>query len=44
MSLFKAREWWETRAGNGEEFDQGSLCAANIDNAPDGSRTNRYIV
>jgi len=38
MSLFKAREWWETRVGEAEEFDQGSLCIANIDNAPDGTR------
>lgn len=39
MSLFKAREWWQTKAGNDEEFDQGLLCVANIDNAPDKQRT-----
>ena len=31
MSLFKAREWWHARVGQGEEFDVGSLCIANID-------------
>ncbi|XP_013915201.1 PREDICTED: uncharacterized protein LOC106543667 [Thamnophis sirtalis] len=33
MSLFKAREWWSTIVGNKEEFDQGCLCVANIDNS-----------
>jgi Bardet-Biedl syndrome 9 protein len=32
MSLFKSREWWRARVGNGEEFDSGSICVANIDN------------
>lgn len=32
MSLFKARDWWATYAGSDEEFDQGCLCVANIDN------------
>ncbi|KAF8061317.1 bbs9 [Scenedesmus sp. PABB004] len=35
MSLFAAREWWSTRLG-GEEFDQGGLVVANIDNDPSG--------
>lgn len=34
MSLFKARDWWSTWAGNGEDFDLGCLCVANIDNSP----------
>ncbi|XP_008111044.1 protein PTHB1 isoform X3 [Anolis carolinensis] len=33
MSLFKAREWWSTAVGNNEEFDQGCLCVANVDNS-----------
>jgi len=32
MSLFKAREWWGTTVGEEEEYDQGCLCVANIDN------------
>ena len=35
MSLFKAREWWSTTVGEDEEFDQGCLCVANIDNSDD---------
>jgi len=35
MSLFKARDWWQTKAGVDEEFDQGLLCVANIDNSPE---------
>jgi Bardet-Biedl syndrome 9 protein len=37
MSLFKSREWWATQCGSGEEFDRGSLCIANIDNAAEPS-------
>lgn len=33
MSLFKTREWWSTVVGNKEEFDQGCLCVANVDNS-----------
>ena len=33
MSLFKAREWWYTTVGEEEDFDQGCLCVANIDNS-----------
>ena len=36
MSLFKAREWWSTAVGENEEFDQGCLCVANLDNSKDG--------
>ncbi|EDV26341.1 uncharacterized protein TRIADDRAFT_22294 [Trichoplax adhaerens] len=35
MSLFKARDWWSTTAGDNEEYDTGCLCVANIDNSPD---------
>lgn len=38
MSLFKAREWWQARAGQGEEFDTNSMCLANVDNDPNGVR------
>lgn len=41
MSLFQAREWWSTQAGQDEEFDAGCLCVANIDNEPSG--TNKII-
>ena len=37
MSLFQAREWWSTRLGVAEEFADGSMVVANIDNAPDGA-------
>ncbi|KAL5005570.1 hypothetical protein ScPMuIL_016728 [Solemya velum] len=36
MSLFKARDWWSTSVSEAEEFDQGCLCVANIDNNADG--------
>mmetsp|Transcript_20767 Transcript_20767/g.45693 ORF Transcript_20767/g.45693 Transcript_20767/m.45693 type:complete len:862 (-) Transcript_20767:203-2788(-) len=36
MSLFQAREWWGTQAGQDEDFDVGCLCVANIDNEPGG--------
>lgn len=37
MSLFQAREWWSTQAGEEEEFHDGCLCVANIDNEAGGS-------
>ncbi|XP_044776104.1 protein PTHB1 isoform X5 [Neomonachus schauinslandi] len=36
MSLFKARDWWSTVLGEKEEFDQGCLCLADIDNTGNG--------
>nr|XP_013051471.2 protein PTHB1 isoform X11 [Anser cygnoides] len=33
MSLFKARDWWSTTLGEKEEFDQGCLCVADVDNS-----------
>jgi hypothetical protein len=43
MSLFKARDWWSTWAGSEEDFDQGCLCVANIDNesSPSGIKWNK---
>ncbi len=41
MSLFKARDWWQTKLQSEvdvEEFDNGSMCIANIDNDPKGTR------
>ncbi|XP_052813611.1 protein PTHB1-like [Mya arenaria] len=35
MSLFKARDWWSTSVGEEEEFDNGCLCVANVDNSTD---------
>ncbi|XP_071942795.1 protein PTHB1-like [Antedon mediterranea] len=32
MSLFKARDWWSTKIGSDEVFDQGSLCVSCVDN------------
>eukprot|EP00775_Hariotina_reticulata_P008314 gene8314-8499_t len=37
MSLFNSKEWWSTRLGTEEEFDQGCICISNIDNNPDGT-------
>lgn len=37
MSLFKTREFWNTKCGHDEEFDQFSIHVANIDNAADNS-------
>ncbi|RXM97102.1 Protein PTHB1 [Acipenser ruthenus] len=36
MSLFKAWDWWPSSVGQEEEFDQGCLCVANIDNSATG--------
>ncbi|XP_015865412.1 protein PTHB1 isoform X1 [Peromyscus maniculatus bairdii] len=36
MSLFKARDWWSTVLGEKDEFDQGCLCLADVDNSGDG--------
>lgn len=36
MSLFKARDWWSTVLGEKEEFDQGCLCLADVDNSRNG--------
>ena len=37
MSLFKTRDFWNTKCGFNEEFDQSSIHIANIDNANDKS-------
>ncbi|NXN17985.1 PTHB1 protein, partial [Indicator maculatus] len=42
MSLFKARDWWSTILGENEEFDQGCLCVADVDNS--GSGQDKIIV
>ncbi|KAM5273652.1 protein PTHB1 [Ctenodactylus gundi] len=42
MSLFKARDWWSTVLGEREEFDQGCLCLADVDNS--GSGQDKIIV
>ncbi|XP_012494210.1 PREDICTED: protein PTHB1 [Propithecus coquereli] len=39
MSLFKARDWWSTVLGEKEEFDQGCLCLADVDNSGNGQGT-----
>lgn len=36
MSLFKARDWWSSVLGEGEEFDQGCLCVGDVDNSGSG--------
>lgn len=36
MSLFSSRDYWSTRLGTEEEFDQGGVCVGNIDNDPTG--------
>ncbi|XP_053570409.1 protein PTHB1 [Bombina bombina] len=42
MSLFKARDWWSATLGENEEFDQGCLCVADVDNS--GSGQDKIIV
>ncbi|MBN3325905.1 PTHB1 protein, partial [Atractosteus spatula] len=42
MSLFKAREWWSTTLGDGDEFDQGCLCVGDVDNS--GSGHDKIVV
>jgi len=42
MSLFKAREWWSTKAGVDEEFDTGCLCVGDIDNRGTGGKTDLH--
>lgn len=42
MSLFKARDWWSTVLGEKEEFDQGCLCLADVDNS--GTGQDKIIV
>ncbi|XP_078544358.1 protein PTHB1 isoform X1 [Lissotriton helveticus] len=42
MSLFKARDWWSCTLGEQEEFDQGCLCVADVDNS--GSGQDKIIV
>ncbi|KAM4029209.1 protein PTHB1 isoform 3-T4 [Anomaloglossus baeobatrachus] len=42
MSLFKARDWWSATLGEVEEFDQGCLSIADVDNS--GSGQDKIIV
>ncbi|XP_065130363.2 protein PTHB1 isoform X1 [Paramisgurnus dabryanus] len=42
MSLFKARDWWVSVVGEGEEFDQGCLCVGDVDNS--GSGYDKVVV
>lgn len=42
MSLFKARDWWASVLGEGEEFDQGCLCVGDVDNS--GSGFDKIVV
>ncbi|XP_075683057.1 protein PTHB1 isoform X2 [Rhinoderma darwinii] len=42
MSLFKARDWWSATLGENEEFDQGCLTVADVDNS--GSGQDKIIV
>ncbi|XP_030639011.1 protein PTHB1 [Chanos chanos] len=42
MSLFKARDWWASVLGQGEEFDQGCLCVGDVDNT--GSGYDKVVV
>lgn len=41
MSLFRAREWWSTKLGDGEEFDKGAMALGNVDNNP--NRTAKIV-
>ncbi|XP_068106150.1 protein PTHB1 [Hyperolius riggenbachi] len=42
MSLFKARDWWSLTLGDNDQFDQGSLSVADVDNS--GSGQDKIIV
>ncbi|KAM9308245.1 protein PTHB1 [Gastrophryne carolinensis] len=42
MSLFKARDWWSATLGENEEFDQGCLSVADVDNS--GLGQDKFIV
>ena len=42
MSVFKAREWWGTRTGDGEETDGAQMAVGNVDNASDG--VNKVVI
>ena len=44
MSLFKARDWWATVLGEGEEFDQGCLCVGDVDNSGTGLGEQAYML
>lgn len=33
MSLFKARDWWSTKAGGDEEYDNGCMVIGNLCNS-----------
>lgn len=37
MSLFKARDWWNTKVGGDEDFDIGCMCIGNF-NTNDGDQ------
>jgi hypothetical protein len=43
MSLFKARDWWSTVLGEKEEFDQGCLCLADVDNSGNGHGEDLWV-
>lgn len=44
MSLFKARDWWASVLGEGEEFDQGCLCVGDVDNSGSGYGELQYLI
>lgn len=33
MSVFQLNDWWTVQVSSTEEFDHGSMCVGNIDNA-----------
>lgn len=33
MSVFQLQDWWSVKVSENEEFDMGSMCVGNIDNA-----------
>ena len=43
-ALIKAHHWWSAVLGEKEEFDQGCLCLANVDNTGTGQGGNHPLL
>ena len=43
MSLFNLRDFCNVQCGSEEDYDQNSLCIANIDNNPNGTGKSNWV-
>lgn len=43
-ALIKAHDWWSAVLGEKEEFDQGCLCLADVDNTGTGQGGNHPLL